>query len=57
LDQAGDGQANDLAGDASAEVVDQFFGGRLDYRDALALVPATTGPPATATTDNLATVP
>jgi transposase len=28
-----------------------------NYRDALALVPATTGPPATATTDNLATVP
>ena len=28
-----------------------------NYRDTLALVPATTGPPATATTDNLATVP
>jgi len=28
-----------------------------NYRDALALVPATTGPPATATTDSLATVP
>jgi hypothetical protein len=28
-----------------------------NYRDTLALVPANTGPPATATTDNLATVP
>ena len=28
-----------------------------NYRDTLALVPATTGPPATATTDSLATVP
>ena len=28
-----------------------------NYRDALTLVPATTGPPATATTDNRATVP